>query len=469
MDQDQLHEQMASAVDLSQPETHRSKPVAVSSAWVVPSALVAASALLAACTSSGGASAAGAGAGDFAKTPGFKFTFVNHVTTNPFFQATQYGLQDAAALLGIPTPAWTGSETSDVSQMVNAMNTAITSKVDGIAIALVDQRRSTTPPRRPCRGHPGRVVQRRRRDERTPDLHRPGPLRERPGDGREDRSCVPVRRQHRDLHRHAGLAEHPAPRRRCLPRSRRRRIHGQADRDRGGHQAEQTAIDAFYTGNKDFKGLYAVDAGSTQGIANVIKKYGLASKGYHGGGFDLLTPTRTRSRRDLRLHHRPVGLPAGLPADAVPVPLQAVGHAGRPAVHEHRLKFVARPTSAPTRSTNRFEGRQAAVHQVLTHGARSAAPPVPAGGGHETAPGSGPLRRCRGLCLPGAQAAVVCQHRADRVLRDRHPASSPPNISNIADFFSAAAIIAAGEVFLLICGDIDLSAGMTFALVRSSW
>ncbi|WIB68406.1 ABC transporter permease [Curtobacterium sp. MCBD17_035] len=38
------------------------------------------------------------------------------------------------------------------------------------------------------------------------------------------------------------------------------------------------------------------------------------------------------------------------------------------------------------------------------------------------------------------------------------------NIGNIANFLSAAAIIAAGEVFLLICGEIDLSAGMTFAL-----
>jgi simple sugar transport system permease protein len=40
-----------------------------------------------------------------------------------------------------------------------------------------------------------------------------------------------------------------------------------------------------------------------------------------------------------------------------------------------------------------------------------------------------------------------------------------PNIQNIANFFSAVALIAAGETFLLICGEIDLSAGMTFALV----
>jgi simple sugar transport system permease protein len=39
------------------------------------------------------------------------------------------------------------------------------------------------------------------------------------------------------------------------------------------------------------------------------------------------------------------------------------------------------------------------------------------------------------------------------------------NLQNISDFFSAAAMIAVGEVFLLVCGEIDLSAGMTFALV----
>lgn len=39
------------------------------------------------------------------------------------------------------------------------------------------------------------------------------------------------------------------------------------------------------------------------------------------------------------------------------------------------------------------------------------------------------------------------------------------NVQNIADFFAAAAMIAVGEVFLLVCGEIDLSAGMTFALI----
>src|ERR1035437_8414031 len=40
-----------------------------------------------------------------------------------------------------------------------------------------------------------------------------------------------------------------------------------------------------------------------------------------------------------------------------------------------------------------------------------------------------------------------------------------PNIQNISNFFSAAELIAAGEGFLLVCGEIDLSAGMTSALI----
>jgi simple sugar transport system permease protein len=41
---------------------------------------------------------------------------------------------------------------------------------------------------------------------------------------------------------------------------------------------------------------------------------------------------------------------------------------------------------------------------------------------------------------------------------------SSNNLGNIANLTSAAAILAAGEVFLLVCGEIDLSAGMTFGL-----
>jgi simple sugar transport system substrate-binding protein len=74
----------------------------------------------------------------FASHPAYKFTFVNHVTTNTFFTPTIYGLQDAAAILGIPVPSWTGSTTSLATDMVTAINAAIASGTKGIATTLID-------------------------------------------------------------------------------------------------------------------------------------------------------------------------------------------------------------------------------------------------------------------------------------------------------------------------------------------
>ncbi len=110
------------------------------------SASAAAAALLTACSSSGStASAAKNVAGSFPKTPAWTFWFVNHVTTNPFFVPTQYGFSDAAALLGLPTPKWGGSQTSLTSEMVSYMNTAISAKAAGIAYAGIDATSFTTP------------------------------------------------------------------------------------------------------------------------------------------------------------------------------------------------------------------------------------------------------------------------------------------------------------------------------------
>jgi simple sugar transport system substrate-binding protein len=111
------------------------------------SATAAASALLTACaTSSSPASAAAKStAGNFPSTPGWQFYFVNHVTTNSFFVPTQYGFSDAAALLHLPTPKWTGSTDSIASQMVAAINAATAAKADGIATTLINSTSFTTP------------------------------------------------------------------------------------------------------------------------------------------------------------------------------------------------------------------------------------------------------------------------------------------------------------------------------------
>ncbi|MGO9149783.1 MAG: substrate-binding domain-containing protein [Acidimicrobiales bacterium] len=73
----------------------------------------------------------------FASHPKYHFVMDNHVTTNPFFTATIYGCEDFCALTGC-TYTWTGSETSVVSQMVSAMDSAIAAKCKGIGVPLID-------------------------------------------------------------------------------------------------------------------------------------------------------------------------------------------------------------------------------------------------------------------------------------------------------------------------------------------
>jgi simple sugar transport system substrate-binding protein len=111
------------------------------------SATAAASALLAACSSSSSPASAAAKdtAGNFPKTPAWQFWFVNHVTTNPFFTPTQYGFADAAAILDLPTPKWTGSANSVASQMTAQINAAISAKAAGIATTLINSSSFTTP------------------------------------------------------------------------------------------------------------------------------------------------------------------------------------------------------------------------------------------------------------------------------------------------------------------------------------
>jgi len=112
------------------------------------SATAAASALIAACSSSSpssasptsSAAAVKAAAGNFPTTPKWKFTFVNHVTDNSFFTPTQYGFADCAAILGLPTPAWTGALSTQptVSTMLSSFQDAVTANSPGIATTVVD-------------------------------------------------------------------------------------------------------------------------------------------------------------------------------------------------------------------------------------------------------------------------------------------------------------------------------------------
>jgi simple sugar transport system substrate-binding protein len=97
-------------------------------------------------SSSGTAKAAtgGGGAGVFGSSAKHHYVMVNHVTTNSFFTATIYGIQDACALTG-SSYQWTGSNNSIVSEMVSAFNTAIAAGASGIGCCLIDNTAFNTP------------------------------------------------------------------------------------------------------------------------------------------------------------------------------------------------------------------------------------------------------------------------------------------------------------------------------------
>jgi simple sugar transport system substrate-binding protein len=111
------------------------------------SATAAASALIAACTSSSSSSASSSSTASatgsalssspFPKTPAWQFWFVNHADTNEFFTPTKYGYSDAAALLGLPTPQWGGDPNSNEANMISYMNSAVSAKAAGIALAQI--------------------------------------------------------------------------------------------------------------------------------------------------------------------------------------------------------------------------------------------------------------------------------------------------------------------------------------------
>jgi simple sugar transport system substrate-binding protein len=95
-------------------------------------------------TTSSAATSSGGGSGVFGSSAKHHFVMVNHVTTNSFFTATQYGCQDACALTG-SSFQWTGSNNSIVGQMVSAFNASIAAKASGIGCCLIDNTAFNSP------------------------------------------------------------------------------------------------------------------------------------------------------------------------------------------------------------------------------------------------------------------------------------------------------------------------------------
>ena len=320
------------------------------------SATAAASALLAACSSSTTTgSTAKQTAGDFPSTPAWKFTFVNHVTTNPFFVPTQYGLADAAALLNIPKPAFTGSDKSNIPDMVSATNSAISSKANGIALAVISTTAFTQPVKNAM--NDGIPVVSYNADGNVGD----------PGTNRLAYIGQDLFVSGQELGKRivagmpsggdaVGFIATPGtaniqPRidgaKQAIKAS-GKNINFTSVASGAALSQENTTINSYVLAHKStLKGIFAVDAGSTQTVGQIIKKYSLQSK-VASGGFDL-TPKSLSAIRPDRLHDRPAALSAGLPAGAGPVPVQPVGRPGCPAGDEHRphLRHQAKCRTLP--------------------------------------------------------------------------------------------------------------------------
>jgi simple sugar transport system substrate-binding protein len=261
------------------------------------SATLAASGLLAACTKENATSAGAAGVGSYPTTPKWKFVFVNHVTTNPFFTPTQYGADDAAKLLGIQFQ-WTGSKDSIVAEMVNATNTAVTGKADGIALAVVDKSAFKGPVDQALDagipvvsynadgavGDPGtnrlayigqglfesgqalgqKALEKVDSGDIVGFIATPGQLNIQP---RIDGAKQAIESSGKGIKFTA--------------------VATNADVTKG-----LSIIDAYAQGHQNLAGMLAVDAGSTQAVGATVAKYKMRDKGLKvAGGFDLVPET----------------------------------------------------------------------------------------------------------------------------------------------------------------------------------
>jgi simple sugar transport system substrate-binding protein len=225
--------------------------------------------------------------------PRWRFVFVNHALTNPFFVPARNGSEDAAALLGVSVE-WTGSVGSDVGEMVKAMRHAIASGADGIAVSIVDPEAFDRPTALALgRGIPvvsynadGGKANRRLayigQDNYQSGLELGARVTSLVRDG-DVYLFIATPRQQNIQPRIDGALDAIRDSGRPL------RAHVVAS---GVDVAEEgKRIEATYEAHTDLRGLFAVDAGSTAGVAGVMRKHRLHERGVRAGGYDLLLPT----------------------------------------------------------------------------------------------------------------------------------------------------------------------------------
>jgi simple sugar transport system substrate-binding protein len=329
----------------------------------------AASGLIAACSSSSTAAAAGT-VGNFPKTPSWQFWFVNHVTTNPFFVPTQYGLSDAAALLGLPAPKWGGSANSLASEMVSYFNTAVSAKAAGIAYAGIDATSFTTPTTNAMNAgipvlsyNADGLVTKGVPNIGTNRLAYIGQALYISGQqlGQKIKSLIPGGGEIAIFIATPGSGN-------IQPRydgavsvlGSSYTVHEVATGAATG--AELAAEKAFLTGHKTIKGAFAVDAGSTELLGQALSSTGLTVP---NGGFDT-TPTTLSNiqggKTDFTIYQDPY-LQGFLPTMYLYL-YNLSGGTISPSDTDTGLTFITKSNAAPYTKSSRFQGSTAAQKYI---------------------------------------------------------------------------------------------------------
>jgi simple sugar transport system substrate-binding protein len=250
--------------------------------------------LLRARDAAAGTDATAAAGGNYPKHPKWKFVFVSHATTNPFFVPTRYGAADACALVGC-SYTWGGSAKAAVREMMSAFNAAIAAKADGIAVAVIDAKAFEAPIKRALgNGIPvvsfnadgARGGAKARLAYIGQDLYDSGIAM-----GERIAAMLPkgdvafftasggaLTIQPRIDGAFAAIKQSGKP------------IDPKVVATTAQPDEELAAIDAYYLGHKTLTGMFAFDAGGTDSVGQVIQKHGLRGK-VRGGGFDLSTGT----------------------------------------------------------------------------------------------------------------------------------------------------------------------------------
>lgn len=233
---------------------------------------------------------AGGGDGDFPDHPRWRFVFVSHNTLDPLSIATQFGAQDAAALVNCSV-RWTGSPRGDVQETVKALQAAINGKADGIAVSVVDERAFAGPADAARKANIPLVafsVDTLGGGRRLAYIgENPFVSGSRVGAeiarlaARRDVALLAPAKAHEWTERRlqgiiAGLGRSPK-----APPSRVVRLTGDPRR-------QQATIEKTLDTRPHIRGLFAVDGPGTTAAGTVIKERGLRAKGFHGGGYDLL-------------------------------------------------------------------------------------------------------------------------------------------------------------------------------------